>query len=194
MNLRELKDRVMQLTGGVYRDQQHMRVLLNEAVVQMAGDAKLQAESTITLVPGTSRYSLPSDFKSVISLFEGEMFDPCYAYELVDPMDGQSGYGIYGDELVIIPTPSDAKTLHFYYYAYPTEMIAETDLLPIDARYAQAVASYAAAMILLLPGQDSKQSLIDRYFAVWEDGKQRFKLDMQKRHKLERVRKVARYW
>lgn len=194
MNLRELKDRVFRLTGGVYRDQEHIRVLLNEAITQMSEGAKLQVEATITLVPGISRYTLPADFKSVIGLFEGETCDPCYAYDLVDPMDGQCGYGIYGDDLVFVPTPSDAKTLHFYYYAYPTEMLAETDLLPIDARYAQAVVSYAAAMILALPEVGGTQALIDRYFMIWDGAQKRFKVDMQKRHKLASVRKVAKYW
>lgn len=192
MFLRELKDRVMQLTGGAYRDQQHMRVLLNDAVMQMAGDAKLQAKQTVTTVPGTSRYPLPDDFKSPIALTELE--SPSCSYPLIDPLDGGYGFGVYGDELVISPVPGSAVTLNLYYYAYPPEMVTETDKLPIDDRYAQAVASYAAAMILALPNVGGSQGLIERYFAVWDDAKRRFKIDMQKRHKQASVRKVARNW
>ena len=195
MNLRDLKDRIFQMTNGIYRDQEHMRVLVNQALIELAKAAKIQSTATITTTPGVGEYPLPADFKEAISLLEGTPDNPVMEWRLVDPMSSHGGYAIYGGNLIIKPTPQDSRTLTLFYYAYPPEMVSDTDDLPIDDRYGYAIAAYAAAMILSLPGMEGvSQGMIDRYFRLFEDAKARFVADMQRRNKRTTVRKVVDWW
>lgn len=195
MNLRDLKDRIFQMTGGTYRDQLHMQDLINDALTELATEAKIRSSVVINVIEGTGRYPLPEDFKEAISLIEGAYDNPVMIYKLVDPSDFSQGYAITGGELVIKPTPAATKALQFNYYAYPERLAEETDVLPIDDRYAHAVAAYASAMILTLPASEKvNETLIERYFGIWESAKTRFRNDMQRRNKRASVRKVANYW
>jgi hypothetical protein len=195
VNLRDLKDRIFQMTGGIYRDQEHMRVLANQALTELAKAAKIQSSTNITLTPGVGEYPLPVDFKEAYALIEGSPDHPKMVWRLVDPESPIGGYAIYGGNLVIKPTPSDPKTLMLLYYAYPPELVSDDDELPIDDRYAYAVAAYAAAMIMSLPGMEGvSQGMIDRYFRLFEDAKARFVADMQRRNKRTTVRKVVDWW
>ena len=195
MNLRDLKDRIFQMTNGIYRDQEHMRVLVNQALIELAKAAKIQSTATITTTPGVGEYPLPVDFKEAYALIEGSPDHPKMVWRLVDPESPIGGYAIYGGNLVIKPTPSDPKTLTLLYYAYPPELVSDDDELPIDDRYAYAVAAYAAAMIMSLPGIEGvNQTMIDRYFEMWESAKKRFTADMQRKYKRAMVRKVVDWW
>lgn len=195
MNLRDLKDRIFQMTGGLYRDQQHMNDLINDALTELATEAKLRSTVQIDMTEGVGEYPLPEDFKEAISLLEGTYDNPISIYNLVDPSDLAGGYAISGDSLILKPTPTVNKSLQFNYYSYLLRMVEETDPLPIDDRYAQTVAAYASAMILSLPTIEGvNEVLIDRYFGIWESGRARFKTDMQRRNKRAAVRKVVNYW
>jgi len=190
MKLYELKNRIFQMTNHVYQDQFYMVSLINEALTMLAEEAKLQVTQPLNVVAGTSRYPLPADFKAPISLVDGDT-----VLDLIDETECFWGYAISGNELVLKPEPSENRTLQLTYYAYPAKVSSDQDDIPIDARYADAIAAYAAAMILSLPNvEGGTQNMIERYFARWEEGRQRYKTDMQRKYKLSTVRKVARYW
>lgn len=191
MKLSDLKDRVFRMTNHTYQDQFHMRDLINDAINTLAGDAKLQSSTAINLVAGTGSYALPTTYKSPIALVDGTLDNPLMILNLLAPDSFEHGYTIYNGQLVMKPTPTGAKTLNFYFYAYPAELTNDTDLLTIDYRYGDAIAAYASAMILSLPGSEVSSGLVDRYFAMWEEARNKFKVDMQQKVKQATVRKTV---
>lgn len=180
------------MTNSIYSDQFHMRNLINDAINTLAGDAKIQASTAISVVADTGSYALPATYKSPIALVEGTLDNPLMVYNLVDPASYEHGYTLFNGELVVKPTPTANKTLNFYFYAYPAELVEDTDELTIEPRYGDAIAAYASAMILSLPGIEGvTKGLIDRYFAIWEEARAKFKADMQLKVKQATVRKTV---
>lgn len=190
MNLSEIVARTMRNINFVYNDRDHIKNLINEAQMLLAADAKLQTSQVITLIPGQASYALPAGYKEPISLVDGEL---CH-YTLTDMGSYESGFYIYGDELVLRPAPQEEKGVTFYYYQYPNELYNEEDVPVIDERYHDVLATYAAAMVLSLPNiPNVSHTLIDRYFGIWEQRKQQFKTGMQSKRKQTSVNKVSNY-
>lgn len=195
MNLSDVKDRVFRLTNNIYNDTFHMRDLINSALTILSDDGKIESVQTYQVTAGNATYTLPSGFKSVRALVEGSIDNPSQVYDLVSLDSAEGGYALWGDSLTIKPTPEQDKTLNLYFYKYATQLVNDTDELESQfVGYVDVIASYAAAMILSLPGMDNvTRGLIDRYFSIWEDGKQRFKLDRSKSTKQATVRKVTNW-
>ncbi len=194
MTFGEIIARVMRNINFVYNDTDHIKNLINEALITIAADAKIQTSETYSLIPGQSEYPLPTNFKEAITLIEGELGNPSCEYALTDISSYATGYYLYDGKLVFRPMPSEAKTVKFYYYQYPDYLYNEDEVPDIDERYHDVLASYAAAMILSLPNiQNVNTTLIDRYFAVWEQRKSEFKVGMQRKNKQTSVRRVTNY-
>lgn len=190
MNLGEIVARTMRNINFVYNDRDHIKNLINEAQMLLASDAKLQASEIVTLIPDQANYPLPEGYKEPINLINGEL---C-AYTLTDVSSYESGYYIYGGELVFRPAPQEGKSVTFYYYQYPNELYNEDDVPVIDERYHDVLATYAAAMVLSLPGiPNVSNALVERYFSVWEQRKLQFKTGMQRKNKQTSVNKVTNY-
>lgn len=193
MDVNSLLDRVRRHTNHIYVDTFHMIDLMNDAQNQLVEGAKLRGVQTITLVPGTDEYALPSDFKSPGNLVDTT--DDCYVeYSLVDIATNESGYAIEGGNIYIKPIPQASRTLSHYYYKYAQQMGDVADTPEIDSNYHDLLAIYAAGMILMLPelaGTD--KGLADRYLKRWEDGKTNFFRDMQRKNKATRG-KVVNNW
>lgn len=190
MNLGEIVARTMRNINFVYNDRDHIKNLINEAQMLLASDAKLQASQIITLVPGQTNYTLPAGYREPINLVDGELCN----YTLTYIGSYESGYYIYGNELVFRPAPQEGKGVTFYYYQYPNELYNEEDVPVIDERYHDVLATYAAAMVLSLPGiPNVSNTLIERYFSVWEQRKMQFKTGMQRKSKQTSVNKVTNY-
>lgn len=194
MNLGEILARTMRNINFVYNDGDHIKNLINEALTMIAADAKIQTTHTITFVPGQSEYPLPINYKEVITMVEGPLSSPYCIFPLTEVDSYTSGFYIYNGNIVFRPMPNEGKTVTFYYYQYPDEMLSEDDVPDIDPRYHDVLATYAAAMVLSLPNiKDVNQTLIDRYFSVWEQRRAQFKVEMQRRNKQTSVRKVTNY-
>lgn len=194
MTFGEIIARVMRNINFVYNDTDHIKNLINEALVSIASDAKIQTMVTYTLVPGQSEYPLPANYKEPITLIEGELGCIDREYTLTDVSAYNSGYYTYDGNLVFRPTPNDVKTVKMYYYQYPDYLYNEDEIPDIDPRYHDVLASYAAAMILSLPSMPEVNStLIDRYFGIWEQRKADFKVVMQRKSKQTSVRRVTNY-
>jgi hypothetical protein len=191
VNLGEIKERIFRNTNHMYNDQFHMRDLVNEALKQLGTEAKVQGSTTIPLVAGTASYDVPADFKAPIAMIEGTIDNPVYVYPLVEITSSDYGYSLFNGQITFKPMPSETRTINFYYYKFLTEISADTDTPEIDLRYHDILAAYASAMILSLPGMDNvSKHLIDRYFAIWDEGKRSFQADMQRKYKVTSVRKV----
>jgi hypothetical protein len=194
MTLQEIINRVMRNTNNVYQDFFHITNLINNALNTLAGDARLQSNQAISVVSGTSSYPLPATYKSPITMFEGTIDNPVQVFSLVDIASPDHGFSIYDGQIFFKPTPSRTFTANFYFYAYPAELVNRDDPLTIDDRYGEALAAYASAMILSLPGMgETSQSIIERYFRFWEEARAKFKTDMQLKTKQQTVRKVENW-
>jgi hypothetical protein len=190
MNLGDIKARTMRNINFVYNDGDHIKNLINEALVMIAADARIQASVAVTLIPGQKNYDLPTNYKEPISLVAP---DNCN-YTLTDIDSYETGFYIYGSELFLRPEPQESKVVTLNYYQYPDELFNEDDVPDIDPRYHDVLATYAAAMVLSLPNiENVNTSLIERYFAVWEQRRAQFKVEMQRKHKQTSVRRVTNY-
>lgn len=191
VTLADLKDQIFRNTNNLYTDQEQMRLLVNNALSDLANEAKLQKVTMLAVTSGTAAYNLPTDYKSPYALMEGTIDNAQYVYSLIDMTSPQYGYALYNGQIWLKPTPTADKTLNFYYYAYHPDLNADTDAIIFDDRYANIISAYASAMILSLPGMpEVNQALIQRYFSIWDDGKASFAQDMQKKVKQTSVRKV----
>lgn len=191
MNLGQLKDRIFRMTNHIYNDTFHMTDLVNNALNALANDAKLEGEESIAVTANTANYALPALYKSPRALVEGTIDSPTRIYDLVAIDEISYGYSIWNGEIVVKPTPSESKTLKFYFYKYATPLTDDIDEPEIDSQYHEILAAYASAMILSLPGMDNvNRYLVDRYFQIWDEGAARFKADMAKKTKQTTVRKV----
>lgn len=192
MNLSELKDRVFRMTSNTYHDQFHMRDLLNSALTMLSDEAKLEGVQSYSVTTGNASYPLPSGYKSPRALVDGTFDNPKQIYDLVTIEEVKHGYAIWNGNMIIKPTPGQDTALNFYFYKYAAQLVDDADVVESAfTDYADVVASYAAALILSLPGAtEANRYLVDRYFAIWEDGKRRFKADRAKQNKQATVRLV----
>lgn len=193
MNVADLKDRIIRGTNYVYNDSNYMLSLLNEAVNIMTNDAMLEASQEISVVSGTANYALPANFKSTRALVEGTLDNPTATYSLVAMDELSQGYSLWNGEIVLKPTPNADKTLNLYYYKWATELVEDTDTPDIDSHYHSALASYAIAMILSMPGIEGERNVIDRHFGLFDQATARFKSDISKGKRLSTVRKVENW-
>lgn len=182
------------LINYVYDDTQYMIDMINEGQRLLAADAKLQGTYEIQLQHDQSSYPLPDDFKEFISVFHGDTNSPEHVYELSDIGSVESGVFLYNNELIFRPGPGSSEKVKLYYYKYPTELVEQEDEPEIDSRYHEVLATYAAAMILSLPGIQVNSGLVDRYFAIWNERQANFKIEMQRKHKCNTVRKTQNWW
>lgn len=194
MKLSELKERVFRLTNNTFYDTSHMRDLINSALTILSNEAKLEGQQTYTLTPGVAEYTLPTGYKSARALVEGTIDNPVQIYNLITIEELKFGFAVWNGKIVLKPTPTDEKTLNLYFYKYATQLVEDEE--ETDAAfegYGDVVASYAAAMILSLPGADHNRYLIDRYFAIWDEGRARFKADRAKQNRQASVRLVSQW-
>lgn len=180
----DLKDRIYQLTNNTYNDNFHMLNLLNDALNQLTDGAKLEGVQTINVVSGTDSYDLPATFKAPIALVDGSISAPNQVFDLVTIDDNNAGYVIFAGKMHLKPTINEDKTLTLYFYKYATPLVSDTDVPEIDAQYHDLLATYAAAMIMLLPAmKEYDKGLADRLLGRWEDGKKSFKESMMRKGK-----------
>lgn len=195
MNLAEFKVHVFRMTNHTFNDTFHMRDLINSALTMLSDEAKLEGIENYYLSAGLAEYPLPSYYKSPRLLIEGTTDNPVQVYNSVTIDESRQGYAIWDGNIVIKPTPDQDKTLTFYFYKYPVTLVEDTDETEsaFDG-YVDVIAAYASSMILSLPGAvEVTKGLIDRYFAIWEEGKRRFKADRAKQNKQSAVRTTNRW-
>ena len=106
---------------------------------------ELQSTSVITLIPGQSSYSLPSDFQrndSVLATDDEGRLIPLqssqrYPFDALPVADGTpETYEIKGSTLKLWPTPDSARNVIFNYYAKPPTLEpADSPIIPDQYEY-----------------------------------------------------------
>lgn len=187
MNVGKLLDRVYRSTNHKYTDRFGIVDMFNDGMSQITDDAKIEAESPVTLVINQENYALPADFKAPISLIDGTIANPDVIYPLVNISENRYGYAIYNDEILLKPAPSEVKTINFYYYKKPVELVLDEDIPEFDSLYHYLLASYATYMIGLMPNMEIAQGMVDRAKAEWIEGSRNFVQSISRKNKRSRV-------
>lgn len=187
MNVGRLLDRVYRSTAYKYTDRFGIVDLFNDAQSQLTDDAKIEAESPITLVADQENYALPTNFKAPISLIDGTIANPNTIYPLVNINEYKFGYSIYNGEILLKPAPNEAKTINLYYYKAPAELVEDADEPEFDSLYHYLLASYAIYMIGLMPDTGIPQGMTDRAKSEWIDGSRNFVQSISRKNKRSRV-------
>lgn len=187
MNVGSLLDRVYRATNYKYMDRFGIVDLFNDAQSQITDDAKIEAESQVSLVVDQESYTIPADFKSPISLIDGTIASPNYVYPLVNINEYRFGYSIYNGEILLKPAPSQAKTINLYYYKSPSLLVDDEDVPEFDQLYHYLLSSYAIFMIGLMPEMDVPQGMVDRSKMQWVEGSQAFVQSITRKNKRSRV-------
>lgn len=187
MNVGRLLDRVYRATNYKYNDRFGIVDMFNDAQSQLTDDAKIEAESAVTTVVDQENYALPADFKSPINLIDGTIAAPNTIYPLVNINEYTFGYSIYNSEILLKPAPSQVKTLNFYYYKTPAELVDDEDEPEFDSLFHYLLASYAIYMISLMPESGITQGMADRSKAEWTEGSKNFVQSISRKNKRSRV-------
>lgn len=191
MNVGRLLDRVYRATSWKYTDRSGIVDMFNDAMSQLTDNAKIEAESQINLVVNQENYPLPPDFKAPINLIDGTIASPNFIYPLLNINEYQYGYSIYNNEILLKPVPQEARTINFYYYKTPAELVEDEDVPEFDSLYHHILASYAVYNIGMTQGMDIPQGMIDRAKTEWIQGAQEFTQSIARKNKRQRVnRKV----
>lgn len=132
-------------------------------------------DSDTSTVSGTASYSLPTDYKDIISLKVGDNY-----YTFVPELAVKNEYdknnfpylnygdsyewgmnrnfAIYGNEYTLYPTPSSADTVTVRYYSYPEKVSADSDTFIIPDFYVDCLEAYAYARIMGRKGLDKEMN------------------------------------
>lgn len=155
---------------------------LLQAIHDMSGRYRwpfLKAEATISLVDGTSDYSLPSDLMYLDTLiYDGEGTAPLerttpeavkalYGDDVGDADLPHLWYEVDHDTIRFVPTPDAAQDVNVIYYTVfdDTDFDDDAESPPFPAAYHEMVADFAIARFWEREEQEDKASYYwSRYF------------------------------
>lgn len=187
MNVGKLLDRVYRATNWKYTDRFGIVDMFNDAQSQITDDAKIEAESPITLIVDQESYTLPSNFKAPINLIDGTIANPNLIYPLININEYQFGYSIYNGKILLKPVPNEAKTINLYYYKTPKELVEDEDIPEFDSLFHYLLASYATYNIGMMPETGIAQGMVDRAKLEWTQGTISFVNSISRKNKRQRV-------
>lgn len=117
--------------------------------------------ATISLVDGTSEYSLPADTMKIDELVYDAEGKTRLARTTIQAVKAEFGdvvgdsdlpdryYLTAGDKIVFVPTPDAAKTVNVFYYATPDPTLFDADgeEPPFHSAFHLAIAEFAASTV-----------------------------------------------
>jgi len=173
---------------------------INMAIKQWATRAdwpsNTEQDSTIPTVAGTVEYSLPSDFKKMISVRVGSSEvdgDEFTFIEYKDKNISTQGmwYYLNPDDATVglIPTPASVETVYLKYYEIPADLTVVTEEPPFPANYHELVIFFALKKYWEV-NDDFEKS---RYYDVeFEEMIDKMKLDLKVRAtgQLKRIKDI----
>lgn len=149
-------------------------------------------------VAGTSVYALPTGF---YLLRTANIVQNSWTYELsalnLSELDsynnyGQvyagspSGYAFLGSNLQLVPTPTSVYTVTIRYVPLPTDMVADSDTIPMQAGWEEYVIWKATALIQAIDKRDSGEAN-----QGWQFQRQRI-LEAAQRRNMHEAKSVIR--
>ena len=156
----------------------YSNTLLNEAInegqymlldiLPSSANYNMKTTSSITLVSGTSAYTLPTDFRTIISssangkpiiqLREEEFYGKYVNATAKDPM-----FCIFNNKINVYPNILTG-TLEIMYMKQPTFMTADTNSITLLSEFDRLIALAATIYVLRIDGQTVRSEAIARQF------------------------------
>lgn len=133
----------------------------------------LQGRKMTLTVPGQQDYPMDTDFWTPrLVKYDIYVLKPFSVDELeIQSPASSTGtpvyYTVWERQILLWPTPSVEKTLLVYYYRWPVEMMADTDVPEIPEAFHGVLPAWAAYRAMLA---DQNPSLADRYLREFNDG------------------------
>lgn len=172
MNLGELR-RAVHRRSGVDYEAGALNEVINAAVQHVATEGDwpwLERAASLTLVPGTANYVMPTDWLRTRSLtIDGDEVPFVSVRDIDDTDDETFGFSTSGDSFTISPTPASAGTVRMRYIATENVLLVDADVPKLPAAYHDAVVNWATAEAKRrkgdLAGAGAYQSLYDDWLA-----------------------------
>lgn len=175
----QVRRELEETTAGVWSDTS-LLWWANEAVRDLSMKTKPSRDWVYTTtVSGTSTYDLPDNSLEVIEVYCGKDADDDRRqlvrqdfrdWSNLDIADGKPVYYAIDDTSIILrPAPDDAYELSFLRYSLPTELSADSDPMPFEDRYDQAINYYIKSKAYeQVLDWNSADALLGRYNAAVE--------------------------
>lgn len=192
--LSDVKAMIIRNTSSLYQDEIVLRQWVNDALVEISLELKLEGTYVVPYVQGTVNYALPEDYRAMRGVIVGKIEHPTYVLTMVDIASMELGYAVYNGEIIFKRPILSDEQVTVYYTRYPSRLVNDTDIVEIEDRYVHVLAMYAMHRLYMLPEvKDVNAGIADRYLKMYEDGKMQFKTDMQERARLTRVNRITLY-
>lgn len=128
---------------------------------------ELKARDTITLVDGTTRYSVPSDLYAIRFLINETQefkYDPAKDLDFLDQGSTSRLYAREGQVILITgDSQNDADTVRVYYWQKPTDLSGDTDTTSLGDYFDDVVLSRATAIAAAAIGELSRADWFNSY-------------------------------
>ena len=170
MNLGELR-RAVHRRSGIDYEPAALNEVINDAVQHTATEGDwpwLERFSSLTLVPGTANYVMPTDWQRTRSLtVNGEEYPFVSVRDIDDTTDETRGYSTSGDSFTISPTPTTAGTVKMRYLAAENTLIIDTDTPKLPAQYHGAIVAWCVAELKRRKGDLRGAAVYDEVYREW---------------------------
>lgn len=169
MNLGELRATVHRRSGVDYAPQA-LTDLVNEATDAIAAEGDwpwLESVATLSTVPGTATYVMPTDWQRTRSVtLDGDEL-PFRSVRDIDDDTEALGYSTSGDSFTISPVPTAVRTVKMRYLLSETVMVADTDAPRLPAHYHGAIVAWAVAEVHRRKGNLNMANAYAKEYDSW---------------------------
>lgn len=174
---------------------------VNEAQTQIARQvegSEFQSTETITLVPSTYSYALPSDFARMLDVqypvlntrlvwVDPQDYDMSNVTQVFGP---PATYTLYQSNLLLFPNPTHADDIVLRYMKVPATLVNDSDVPELNSNYLHLLVRYAA--IRAFEAEDDYEAA--QYFqGVYEKQLDQYASDVQLRE-VDRPRQIDGTW
>ncbi len=158
MNLNEIYEEINKDVDDTL-DNEDLKGWINRCMDELSPYAKYQQSTVISLEKDKKEYDLPSDFLEMGQLVDGTKI----MYQLPLKNLHSKGFKLWGNKLIIQPTPTESKNLDLYYRAKLPHLENMDDEPQIPSPFHDLFILYTVAKRQY---QDDEQEL---RMAAWSD-------------------------
>jgi hypothetical protein len=126
---------------------------INRCVDDLTPFAKSQKSAVISLVSGQKTYDVPTDFMKMAALID--TVGALYEVPLRD--FNSPGYKLFGNQLIIQPTPTENKELDLYYEGTLPHLVELTDEPQIPSQFHDLFILYTVAKRQYQDDEEARQ-------------------------------------
>lgn len=155
---------------GVDYEADALTELVNDGAQAVAAEGQwpwLERAATLTLVPGTTRYTMPADWIKTRSITVGGDEVPFVSVRDIDSDENFVGYATSGDYLTVSPAPTRPETVLMRYLASESEMSSDNEVPKLPPAFHGAIVEWACAEVRLRKGDMRASEAHRQEYAGW---------------------------